>query len=203
MKTFKLLAALSVVALAAGCQHSQRSATMSRDQSDNEVSLQATSTDTNISVYSDGRTAQLRDTTSKSDAQGAATVDRSGGEVSGSVNSGDKTAVPANANTAGSKPADNTGKNARDRNDQTLTPGDQGSSSGDIDLTRRIRKQIVQQDGLSANAKNVKIITVNGKVTLRGPVKTQNEKDTISMLAQAIAGSDAIDNQLEVKGTNQ
>ncbi len=110
--------------------------------------------------------------------------------------------VSANGNTADTKPADNTGINARDRDNQTLTAENQGNSSTDVDLTRRIRKQIVQQDGLSTNAKNVKIITVNGKVTLRGPVNTQQEKDKISMLAQTIAGSDAIDNQLEVKTTN-
>jgi osmotically-inducible protein OsmY len=56
------------------------------------------------------------------------------------------------------------------------------------------------KDGsLSINAKNAKIIAQDGKVTLRGPVDNQQEKDTIGAEAGEIAGKDKVDNQLEVK----
>jgi len=51
---------------------------------------------------------------------------------------------------------------------------------------------------LSTDAKNIKVITVNGVVTLRGPVNTPKEKSTIEAKAQNIAGANNVDNQLEV-----
>jgi hyperosmotically inducible protein len=95
---------------------------------------------------------------------------------------------------------DNTVKNARDRNDATLTPGDQGTSPADREVTQKIRKALViDATGYSATAKNIKIITVNGKVTLRGPVKTEAEKTGIVTLAKSMAGEDNVEDQLEVK----
>jgi osmotically-inducible protein OsmY len=101
------------------------------------------------------------------------------------------------------KAPDNTGKNVRDRNDNTLTPGDQGTSDSDRDITRQIRRALTSDDSLSTTAKNIKIITVNGKVTLRGPVKSEQEQKAIADAAQKVAGQASIDNQLEVKTTNQ
>ena len=96
--------------------------------------------------------------------------------------------------------ADNTRKNVRDRNDATLTPGDQGKSETDRDSTRKIRQAIVSgPNDLSVIAKNVKIITANGKVTLRGPVNTAEEKRLIGEIADGIAKSENVDNQLAVK----
>ena len=100
---------------------------------------------------------------------------------------------------ANSKPADNTGKNARDRSDDTLTSGDQKNSKEDVALTRKIRRTITKTDGLSVNAKNVKIITQDGKVTLRGPVKTADEKEQLAKIAKETEGVSSVDNQLEVK----
>ena len=97
--------------------------------------------------------------------------------------------------------ANNSGLNARDRNDQTLTPGDQGGSSTDFDTTRRIRKEITSTKNMSVSARNVKIITANGRVTLRGPVNTEEEKQLIGEIASRIAQSANVDNQLEVKLT--
>ncbi|MEY2409897.1 MAG: hyperosmotically inducible periplasmic protein, partial [Verrucomicrobiota bacterium] len=94
---------------------------------------------------------------------------------------------------------DNTARNVRDRKSATLTPIDQGTSAADMDTTRRIRKEIVGQDGLSVYARNVKVITLNGRVTLRGPVHTEEEKARISDIANRIARSENVDNQLEVK----
>ena len=98
---------------------------------------------------------------------------------------------------------DNTGINQRDRAEEALTPGDQGDSPADRDTTRRIRRTITQNDQLSTTAKNIKIITVNGKVTLRGPVKSEAERQQIASLAQSAAGGATIDNQLEVKQTTE
>jgi hyperosmotically inducible periplasmic protein len=95
---------------------------------------------------------------------------------------------------------DNTGRNVRDRGGLTLTPGDQSESEADRTLTQEIRKAVVADDSLSTLAKNIKIITVDGVVTLRGPVQSPREKETIGTKAQQIAGIDKIDNQLEVKG---
>ncbi len=93
---------------------------------------------------------------------------------------------------------DNTGKNVRDRDDNTLTPGDQSSDQGDVELTRRIRKAVVADKSLSTNAHNIKIITVNGMVTLRGPVKSEKEKTKIVAKAQKLAGAKQVENELEV-----
>ena len=94
--------------------------------------------------------------------------------------------------------ADNTGKNTRDRNDQTQTPTDQSNSPADIKITADIRKMVVSDDSLSMTAKNVKIITVDGVVTLRGPVETQKEKAAIESHAKH-AGAKKITNELEIK----
>ena len=104
-----------------------------------------------------------------------------------------------NANST-SEP-DNTARNVRDRNNSTLTPLDQGNSQADINTTAQIRKEIIAADGMSTNAKNVKIITMNGHVTLRGPVNTTDEKQQIGDIADRIAQAANVDNQLEVQIT--
>jgi len=96
---------------------------------------------------------------------------------------------------------DNTRRNVRDRDDQTLTPLDQGNSKADVDTTAQIRKEIIAGKNMSVNARNVKIITNNGRVTLRGPVNTVEEKRLIGEIAERIARSENVDNQLDVKLT--
>ncbi|HTL17771.1 MAG TPA: BON domain-containing protein [Patescibacteria group bacterium] len=103
---------------------------------------------------------------------------------------------------AASQP-DNTGTNVRDRSDSTLTPGDQGENKADIDLAGSIRRQVTSNDQLSSEAKNIKIIATNGKVTLRGPVKSEEERKIITAIAQRMASSGGVDDQLEVKTTTQ
>lgn len=98
----------------------------------------------------------------------------------------------------GTKDATNSKLNERDRNGGSLTPMDQGGGK-DRDITAAIRRSVVADGSLSFNAKNVKIITVAGKVTLRGPVKSDAEKATIESKAKAAAGVTEVDNQLEVK----
>jgi osmotically-inducible protein OsmY len=108
----------------------------------------------------------------------------------------------ARAEPAGSsdKSADNTGKNERDRSGSTQTSGDQGGSEADRRVTQQIRKNIVDDAKLSMTAKNVKIITQDGAVTLRGPVKNNAEKAEIAAIAQKVNGVKRVDNQLEIAG---
>jgi len=95
--------------------------------------------------------------------------------------------------------ADNTARNARDRESKTLTPLDQSEKASDVEVTQRIRKSLVRDKSLSTNAKNVKIITVDGEVTLRGPVKSQKERAKIFANAKRIAGGHKVDDQLEIE----
>ncbi len=95
--------------------------------------------------------------------------------------------------------ADNTKINVRDRDERTLTPLNQGNSKADVDTTAQIRKEVMAGQKMSVNAKNVKIITANGRVTLRGPVNTAEEKRLIGEIANKIATQENVDNQIEVK----
>ena len=94
--------------------------------------------------------------------------------------------------------ADNTGRNVRDRNDQAVTPGDQGSSAADLKITQDIRRALTDSDQLSTNAKNVKIITLDRVVTLRGPVSSAAERAAVVKVAKATEGVQRVDNKLEV-----
>lgn len=94
--------------------------------------------------------------------------------------------------------ADNTGKNTRDRDDQSQTATDQSNDPADLKLTADIRKMVVGDGSLSMMAKNVKIITIDGAVTLRGPVETQKEKAAIESHAKH-AGAKMVTNELEIK----
>src|SRR5947208_10687461 len=71
---------------------------------------------------------------------------------------------------------DNTATNERDRSGETQTSGDQSNSSADLKITQAIRQALMKARELSTTAKNIKVITANGQVTLRGPVKTAQEK---------------------------
>ena len=94
--------------------------------------------------------------------------------------------------------ADNTAKNERDRNDATKTAGDQSENEADRKITQEVRKSIVDDDKLSTSAQNVKIITNDGKVTLRGPVKSEEEKKAVESKAKQVAGVKNVENQLEI-----
>jgi hyperosmotically inducible periplasmic protein len=93
---------------------------------------------------------------------------------------------------------DNTKTNARDKA-PTVTPIDQGNSQADIDTTQAIRKAVMADDSLSTNAKNVKIVTNKGVITLRGPVNTDAEKKSVEAKALAAAGGNHVDDQIDVQ----
>ena len=93
----------------------------------------------------------------------------------------------------------NTGVNVRDRAPGAMTADQQSSAASDVDLTRKIRRAVVNDHSLSMLAHNVKIISANGQVTLRGPVNTEAERIAIASKAQSIAGAGNVDNQLQIK----
>ncbi len=95
--------------------------------------------------------------------------------------------------------ATNTAWNARDREGHMVTPQNQSESERDLDITSRLRQQLVSYDNLTFTAKNVKIITIDGRVTLRGPVKRPIEKQIIQRKAELIAGNGSVENLLEVE----
>jgi len=95
-------------------------------------------------------------------------------------------------------PADNTKVNQRDRSQNEPTAEQQKENSNDRELTRQIRREIVKDKSLSTDAHNVKIITQNGSVTLKGPVKSDEEKQAIESKATQIAGPGKVNNELQV-----
>lgn len=100
--------------------------------------------------------------------------------------------------TVHSKDADNTARNSADRQDHSVTPLDQEENEADLARTTEIRKRILDSS-FSTNAQNVKVVTINGRVTLRGPVKSQSEKDAIEQIARDVAGAGNVDCQIEVE----
>lgn len=172
MKIIQTLTLASAVALMAGCNKSADTTTAGDTTTTNSVNTVA-STDATLT---NGVTPTSRSLDSA-------------------------TRVYSNTNSAAGKLPDNSGINVRDRASDALTAASQGGSAVDRELTRQIRRAITSNDQLSTMAKNIKIITTDGKVTLRGPVKDENEKKTISDLVAGLATSDKVDNQLEVKGT--
>lgn len=108
-------------------------------------------------------------------------------------------ALSAMAQDNSSPAADNSGRNTRDRSSAAKTSGDQSNASPDINVTAAIRRAVVHDGSLSMMAKNVKIITADGVVTLRGPVKSAAEKARIAQLAAANAGQAKVVDQIEVK----
>jgi hyperosmotically inducible protein len=113
-------------------------------------------------------------------------------------------ALPLWAFAANDKPhdVDNSAKNERDRDHKTLTSGDQSERPENRQLTQTIRQAIMKDRSLTTTAKNVKIITTDGKVTLRGPVNTAEEKMKIHDLAKTAAGQVPVNDQLEIKAAH-
>ena len=95
-------------------------------------------------------------------------------------------------------PADNTKVNQRDRDQNEPTADQQKENTNDRQLTAHIRRAIVKDKSLSTTAHNVKIISQNGAVTLKGPVKSEEEKQAIESKATEIAGSGKVNNELQV-----
>jgi hyperosmotically inducible protein len=99
-------------------------------------------------------------------------------------------------------PADNTKVNERDRNATEPTADQQKENRSDRDITQEIRKAIAADKSLSTYAHNVKVITQDGMVTLKGPVHSEEDKKAIETKAAEVAGGQKVTSQLEVKPQN-
>jgi len=103
--------------------------------------------------------------------------------------------LPLSAQTP-TKP-DNTKVNQRDR-DSAKPTADQQKGRTDTEITRDIRRAIVADKGLSTYAHNVKIITKKGIVTLRGPVRSAEEKATVEAKAAEVAGKEKVKSEVQI-----
>lgn len=74
----------------------------------------------------------------------------------------------------------------------------QTNKASDLDITKRIRQSVMADKSLSTYAHNVKIVTVNGGVTLNGVVRSQDEKNAIETKAEAVAGKQQVTNELKI-----
>jgi osmotically-inducible protein OsmY len=97
-----------------------------------------------------------------------------------------------------SQAPDNTKTNQRDKNGANATADQQSHATADRDITQRIRRSLTQDKALSTYAKNIKVITQNGDVTLRGPVRSEDEKKTIEAKAIDVAGASHVKSELQV-----
>lgn len=98
----------------------------------------------------------------------------------------------------GTKP-DNTKVNKRDRNAGEVTADQQKVNATDQDLTKRIRQSIMSDKSLSTYAHNIKVISQNGTVTLKGPVRSDQEKKAVMAKAVAVAGTEKVTDQMSVQ----
>ncbi len=94
---------------------------------------------------------------------------------------------------------DNTGINKRDRSSQEQTADQAGENMTDRDVMQKIRKAVIADKSLSSYAHNIKIISKNGQVTLKGPVRSVKEKKIIGAIAVDVVGADNVINHLLVK----
>lgn len=103
-----------------------------------------------------------------------------------------------NENEAAQHSGDNTGRNIRDRNEYRKTADDQKLAGKEIEILARVRRNIIVNENLSVNGKNVKIIVDKGVVTLRGPVNSLQEKSWIEAAATQAASECKVVSELEV-----
>jgi hyperosmotically inducible protein len=95
---------------------------------------------------------------------------------------------------------DNTKTNERDRAKSQPTADQAKNNLSDREIMQKIRKDVVGDKSLSTYGHNVKIIAEHGKVTLKGPVHSEEERKTIEAKAVEVAGSGNVNNMIEVKG---
>ena len=98
---------------------------------------------------------------------------------------------------------DNTKTNQGDSNKGATTADQQKMNAADRNITKEIRSSIMKDKSLSTYAHNIKVITQDGKVTLKGPVRSEDEKAAIESKAVAVAGANNVTNQLEVAPPKQ
>jgi osmotically-inducible protein OsmY len=111
-------------------------------------------------------------------------------------------ASASKASPAADTAPDNTKSNKVDPSNSEATADAQTNKASDIDLAKKIRKSVVADKALSTYAHNVKIVAVNGRVTLNGVVRSEQEKSALEKKAAAVAGNDSVTNELKVAPKN-
>ena len=99
----------------------------------------------------------------------------------------------------GSPAADNTKVNERDRSQNEPTADQQKENRSDRDITQQIRQSIMKDKSLSTYAHNVKVVTQDGQVTLKGPVRSEDEKKAIEAKAAEVVGDGKVTSELNIK----
>jgi hyperosmotically inducible periplasmic protein len=107
--------------------------------------------------------------------------------------------APGVTNAQDGGQADNTKVNKRDRSSSAVTADQQKENEGDRELSANIRKALMDNKDLSTYAHNVKIVSRNGLVTLKGPVRSQEEKKAIEAMATEIAGAGKVKSMISIK----
>jgi hyperosmotically inducible protein len=107
-------------------------------------------------------------------------------------------AMSQSSTAPGTVPADNTKSNKVDPSNTAATADAQKDNAGDRTITQRIRKSLVTDKALSTYAHNVKIVSVNGTVTLNGVVRSEDEKSAVEAKAVSVAGQGNVVNDLKV-----
>jgi hyperosmotically inducible periplasmic protein len=97
---------------------------------------------------------------------------------------------------------DNTKVNKQDRAAGAVTADQQKENRSDRELTQQIRKAVTADKSLSTYAHNVKIVAQGGAVTLKGPVRSEEEKKAIVAKAEEVAGAGKVTDQLSIKPTS-
>lgn len=107
-------------------------------------------------------------------------------------------ALILNSQISAQTDSDNTEVNERDRSSSELTADQQSGTAKDMNITQRIRQDLMDEEDFSTYAQNVKIITMNGKVTLKGPVRSVQEQRKIIEHARKVAGSSNVKDEMSV-----
>ena len=194
------LEGLVCVLIAAGCSTNKTPETV--DSTSFETSDTTVTADPQVSSESEFAPSEETSTNTDAEATTPHAERTTAAATSGDEPADQKHAIDTTKNEASAAPAntkpDNTKVNQRDTDTAALTPMDQGENDADLKMTQEIRKAVMADGSLSFTAKNVKIITLNGKVTLRGPVKTAAELSSIEGAARKVAGAGMVDSQLEL-----
>src|SRR5262249_38305463 len=117
--------------------------------------------------------------------------------MAGALLVGTASLMPAQDNPP--KP-DNTRANQGDRDTKPPSADQQKNNKSDLETSRQIRKALTKDKSLSTYARNVKVISQDGTVTLRGPVKSEQEKQTVEAKAAEVAGAGNVKSELTVAG---
>ena len=107
-------------------------------------------------------------------------------------------ALIAPASALAQTPADNTKVNTRDRTKGAVTADQQKENASDRELTQKIRRALMQDKTLSSYAHNVKVVARGGQVTLKGPVRTEDEKRIVETKAAEVAGAGHVTNEMSI-----